>query len=194
VKEDVLEQIVDDYLNFNGYFTTHNIPFGPDREHEEYEAKLDAVPSDIDVIGVDPRRRGTSRVIVVTCKSWQGGFHADRLLAQLRGELKNPKRETWHLFRELWVPKWSQAFRQEVENRTGARRFVYRIAVTRLIGNADDWSSDEQIRDNLPGCPFGFIEMEEMWKTVLDGVTERPAPSEIGRLAQLLKASGVATA
>jgi len=25
MKEDVLEQIVDDYLQFKGYFTTHNV-------------------------------------------------------------------------------------------------------------------------------------------------------------------------
>jgi len=30
VKEDILEQIVDDYLQFNGYFTTHNVRFKPD--------------------------------------------------------------------------------------------------------------------------------------------------------------------
>jgi hypothetical protein len=29
VKEDVLEQIVDDYLQFEGYFTIHNVRFRP---------------------------------------------------------------------------------------------------------------------------------------------------------------------
>jgi hypothetical protein len=29
VKKDVLEQIVDDYLQLKGYFTTHNVRFGP---------------------------------------------------------------------------------------------------------------------------------------------------------------------
>jgi len=29
MKEDVLEQVVDDYLKFKGYFTTHNVRFGP---------------------------------------------------------------------------------------------------------------------------------------------------------------------
>lgn len=27
MKEDVLEQVVDDYLKFKGYFTTHNVTF-----------------------------------------------------------------------------------------------------------------------------------------------------------------------
>lgn len=192
MKEDVLEQIVDDYLNLQGYFTTHNVPFGPRKDHDEYEARNDSVASDIDVIGINPRRRGPKRVIVVTCKSWQPGFHAERLLAQLRGELKNPKRETWRHFRELWIPKWSEAFRHEVEYLTGVRRFHYRIAVTRLVGDADAWATDPTIAANLPGCPFGFLTMETMWKKMLETTTERPAPSEIGRLAQLLKASGVA--
>lgn len=36
MKEDVLEQIVDDYLQFNGYFTTHNVRFRPSSKHPEY--------------------------------------------------------------------------------------------------------------------------------------------------------------
>jgi hypothetical protein len=35
VKEDVLEQIVDDYLQFQGYFTTHNVRFRPRANHPE---------------------------------------------------------------------------------------------------------------------------------------------------------------
>lgn len=189
VKEDVLEQIVDDYLNFLGYFTIHNVPFHPDKGRADYDPKEDSVPSDIDVIGINPKKRGTDKVIAVTCKSWQGGFHAERLLGQLRGERKNPKREIWRHFRELSKPKWSEAFRQEIEERTGAKAFTYRIAVTRLIGDGSGWSSDEKIAENLPGCSVGFLKMEEMWKSILGGLTERPAPSELGRLAQLLKAA-----
>jgi hypothetical protein len=65
MKEDVLEQIVDDYLKFHGYFTAHNVPFRPRREHRQYDASQDAVPSDIDVVGIDPRRRGVRRVVVI---------------------------------------------------------------------------------------------------------------------------------
>ena len=129
----------------------------------------------------------------MTCKSWQGGFHAERLLDQLRGKRKNPKRETWRHFRELWVPKWSEAFRKEIELRSGAKTFTYKIAVTRLIGDSSGWSSDETIAANLPNCKIGFLEMEEMWKTILGKLTERPAASELGRLAQLLKAADLTT-
>lgn len=191
MKEDILEQVVEDYLQFQGYFTIHNVPFHPDRGHPDFCAKEDSVPSDIDVIGINPRKRGTERVIAVTCKSWQGGFHAERLLAQLRGERPNPRRERWRQFRELWVPKWSAAFRQQIEERTGATRFAYRIAVTQLKGDACGWHSEKRIAENLPDCSFGFLEMGEMWKEILAELTQRPAASELGRLAQLLKAAKV---
>ena len=29
MKEDILEQLVDDYLKFNGFFTLHNVKFQP---------------------------------------------------------------------------------------------------------------------------------------------------------------------
>ena len=76
----MLEQIVDDYLNFQGYFTIHNVPFHPDKLRSDYESREDSVPSDIDVVGFNPKKSGVERVLVVTCKSWQGGFHAERLL------------------------------------------------------------------------------------------------------------------
>ncbi len=33
MKEDVLEQVVDDYLKFKGSFTTHNVRFRPRPDH-----------------------------------------------------------------------------------------------------------------------------------------------------------------
>jgi hypothetical protein len=191
VKEDVLEQVVDDYLKFKGYFTTHNVRFKPDPEHPEFVRSQDSVASDVDVVGVDPRRTDLDRVIVVSCKSYQPGFDATSVLARLRGELANPKRETWRGFRELWIAKWSQAFRNKIAEITGASVFSYRIAVTRLRGDADAWADDETITTNLPGCSFGFLTLEEMWAEMLAELTTTPAASEIGRLAQLLKAAGL---
>jgi hypothetical protein len=90
MKEDVLEQIVDDYLQMQGYFTTHNVRFNPPRD-QCYVSQTDSVPSDIDVVGLHPRLTRAERVMVVSCKSWQSGFAASHILAQLRGEAKNPK-------------------------------------------------------------------------------------------------------
>lgn len=191
MKEDVLEQIVDDYLKFKGYFTIHNVGFRPSVDHPDYIASHDSVRSDVDVVGYHPRKHGIDRVFVVSCKAWQAGFDATGKLAELRGEKPNPKRETWRHFRELWRPKWSEAFRAAIAELTGEQNFTYRVAVTRLRGDADAWEADPTISANLAGCSIGFLTLEQMWGTMLDELTTTPAASEIGRLAQLLKAAGL---
>lgn len=118
MKEDVLEQVVDDYLQAQGYFTTHNVRFNPSKNHPDYVSRNDSVSSDVDVVGYHPRRTGPDRVMAVSCKSWQTGFGATRILAQLRGEAPNPKRPQELRFRELWLPKWSQGFRRRIEELT----------------------------------------------------------------------------
>ncbi len=190
MKEDVLEQIVDDYLQFMGYFTTHNVRFRPRAAHPDYVRTADSVRSDVDVVGFNPRLTGTDRVMVVTCKAWQAGFDASAKLKELKNEKPNPKRKTWHHFRELWVPKWAEAFRSAIEELTNEPVFSYRIAVTHLRGDADAWSSDPTIRQSLGKCTFGFLTLEEMWAKMLSELTTTPASSEMGRLAQLLKAAG----
>lgn len=193
MKEDVLEQVVEDWLHLDGWFTVHNVPFKPRKDRPDYVSQQDSVASDIDVLAIHPLRSGRERVIAVSCKSWQAGFDATAKLAELRGEKKNPKRETWRHFRELWVPKWSEGFCDAVEERTGQREFTYRVAVTKLKGDHNAWGSDPTITANLPGCDVGFVTFDEMWARVMEpdatGST-KPAPSEIGRLAQLLRAAG----
>jgi hypothetical protein len=51
-------------------------------------------------------------------------------LAQLRGESKSPKRPRWLSFRELWSPKWADAFIRENETVTGGTEFTYYLAIT----------------------------------------------------------------
>lgn len=191
MKEDVLEQIVDDYLKFQGYFTIHNVGFKPRSDHGDFVGSQDSVPSDVDVVGYHPGKPGVDRVVVVSCKAWQPGFDATAKLAELRGEKKNPKRETWRQFRELWIPKWSEAFRATISGLTGETNFSYRIAVTSLKGDGSAWETDPTIATNLSGCPIGFLPLQEMWAEMLKELTTTPAASQIGRLAQLLKAAGL---
>lgn len=194
MKEDVLEQIVDDYLQFNGYFTKHNIPFKPSTSHPEHNPDLDRVPSDVDVVAINPKENGPARVVVVSCKSWQTGFNPRKKLAELREGAGPKRRPTWQHFRELWIPKWSEAFRSEINGLTGQDTFHYRIAVTRFQGDdpekwAAEWGRDSVIQENLRGCDIGFLTLKEMWNNMLAELQQRPAASEIGRLAQLLKAA-----
>ena len=196
MKEDVLEQIVDDYLQFKGYFTIHNVRFKPYHGHEDYVPDQDRVSSDVDVVGYRPIGPTNDRVIVVSCKSWQTGFNPRRKLTELREDAGPRKRHTWRHFRELWIPKWSEAFRGEISRLTGEETFSYRIAVTRFQGDdsetwATSWAEDPTIKVNLPGCSVGFLTLEEMWGTMLNELKRTPAASEMGRLAQLLKAAGL---
>ena len=114
-------------------------------------------------------------------RSWPSSEATGRAPSERRGDT----------FRELWVPKWSEAFRSSIEELTGQSKFNYRIAVTRLRGDSEAWSADPTIKQNLPGCSVGFLTLEEMWATMLAEVTTTPAASEMGRLAQLLKAAGL---
>jgi len=175
------------------------VRFKPRTDHPEFVGDRDRVPSDVDVVGYHPRKPGVDKVIVVTCKSWQTGFNPRKKLSELREGTGPRKRPTWHHFRELWVPKWGEAFRRAVEDLTGESAFTYRIAVTHLQGEdsirwKDAWGDDPTIKENLPGCSIGFLTLEEMWKELLGKLTRTPAASEIGRLAQLLKAAGLTAA
>lgn len=46
---------------------------------------------------------------------------------------------------------------------------------------------------HLAGCDFSFLTMQEMWGYLQEQLTTTPASSEIGRLAQLLKAGRIGT-
>lgn len=58
MKEDVLEQIVEDYLQFKGYFTAHNARFRPASEHPMFDRRQDSVRSDVDVVAFHPTKQG----------------------------------------------------------------------------------------------------------------------------------------
>lgn len=74
MKEDILEQLVDEYLMHEGYFTMHNVNFKPLSSHSDFISNQDSVASDIDVIAINPKLKGPERTIAVSCKSWQEGF------------------------------------------------------------------------------------------------------------------------
>src|SRR5450830_621413 len=151
MKEDILEQLGEDYLQACGYFTRHNIKFQPSKIHADFVSRDDCVSSDIDVIGVNPRLKGVNRVWVVSCKSWQGGFNIRSKLVELKENKVRSGRQSWKGFRELMVPKWSDAFCEAVARETGSAAFTYITAVTKFRGNKADWESNWQFRASLRG-------------------------------------------
>ena len=183
---DILEQIVDDYFRDLGYFTQHNVPYRPD--------DFKSMHSDIDVIAINPRKKGLERVVVISCKSWQSGFDIDGLIRDLKERpsvvINGKTREK--LFREIAMPKWSKALIDEVKKRTGQKKFIFYIAVTHIKkGEREKWENFPQFKRNLPGCKIKLVTLIEMIKFLQSKLVKHPNHSELGRLLQLIKASGL---
>lgn len=190
MKEDILERLVDDYLMFNGFFTIHNLKFLPSATDPEYVKNKDSVASDIDVVGFHPRREGADRIWVVSCKSWQGGFDPVARIAAIEANKIQYGRAAWKSFRELVKKKWADALITEIEKLTGSTKFTYVTAVTKLRGDASVWQEHKPFRDNLRGNPIKILALQDMLSDLYKKTNTTVASSEVGRLLQVIKASG----
>jgi len=191
--EDVLEQVVDDWLRRFGYFTRTNVTFGPRRGDADHDSRLHNQGSDLDVLAVNPREHGPRRVLAVSCKAMQQGFAPNKWLEHADKDAKyNGKLARKHL-RELWDPVWAEALRRQVEELCGTRCFTYVLAVTALgRGGTTDttcWQEHPIVGANLAGNPAEVWTFARMWADLRANVTETIEPSHVGRLAQLLKAA-----
>lgn len=192
MKEDILEQLVDEYLMHKGYFTMHNVKFKPSKNHPEFVSRADSVTSDIDVLAIHPVLTGPERVIAVSCKSWQQGFNPGYWLSCIASEKEvGPRRKAWQYFRELCSPKWSEAFVSTIEGATGSREFTYWTAVTRLLNPSSraDWEGNPQFRSAIGNNPIKLVSFADMLDEVWDQLSTTLAATELGRMVQLMKAS-----
>jgi len=190
-KEDILEQLVEEYLLHDGYFVQHNIKYRPRETHPDFDKKLDSNHSDIDVLGVHPIRKGRDRVIAVSCKSWQGGFNPKSEIEALTANKIRSGRERWKTFRELIKPKWSEAFIDAVVAATGSSRFIYVTAVTRIDGDKSLWEQHRPFIEAIGENQIRMIDMREIITSVLPKLTTTVANTSIGRMLQLMKAAGI---
>jgi hypothetical protein len=190
MKEDILEQLVDDYLMFNGFFTIHNVKFLPSATDPEYVKNKDSVASDIDIVGFHPLREGAERIWVVSCKSWQGGLDPAARIVAIKGTKKLAGREAWKSFRELVKKKWADGLIAQIERLTGSTQFTYVTAVTKLTGDPAVWQYHKSFRDNLRGNPIKVLTLQEMLSDLYKKTNTTVASSEVGRLLQVIKASG----
>ncbi|MFA5055588.1 MAG: hypothetical protein WC562_05380 [Dehalococcoidia bacterium] len=192
MKEDILEQIVDDYLNLRGYFTLSNVKYKPSPKDPEYDSKLDSVNSDIDVIGFKPGETGPKSVYVVSCKSMQNGFWAEWECEAISNKKIAGGRERWKAYRELANDKWARALKRKVKNLTGSSDFTYVIACTRWRDpeNAKCWIDNKEFKKRLTRN-IEIWTLEEMFKYIYNTSTTTPANSDIGRLIQVLKAAKI---
>jgi len=190
-KEDILEQIVEEYLVHKGYFVQHNLKFLPRRDHPDFISNQDSNHSDIDVIGYHPKIEGDRKVLVVSCKSWQQGFNPASEIDAIINNKKRRGRMAWQAFRELTVPKWSEAFVKAVKDATGEDRFTYVTAVTKISGNNSDWETHQPFRDAIGGNPVTILTFREMVTEIQAELTTTLAATEVGRMLQLFTAANM---
>jgi hypothetical protein len=151
----------------------------------------DSNHSDIDVIGFHPTRSGPERVKVVSCKSWQGGFDASAEIRNIEQHKVVRGREAWKSFRELVVPKWSEAFLAAIQTATGQQEFTYITAVTKLVGSKSTWETNPTFIQSLGGNPIRILDLREMLNSISPSLSTTLAGTEVGRMLQLFKAAGI---
>jgi len=200
MKEDILEQLVEDYFQRRGYLTLHNVKFRPRKNHPDFNKNADSVPSDIDILGYNPHKRGTRRVVAVSCKSWQSGFRAKWHIQKIESELKKLKEEKqmpghakWKYFRELTVNKWSEAFMDKIKEITGTDKFTYYLAVTQMKGDQEKeteaWQNHKRFKKALKDNPIEILTAQEILNKLWASTETTMEGTEIGRLLQVIKAS-----
>jgi hypothetical protein len=190
-KEDILEQIVEEYLIHEGFFVQRNVKYKPDPSRPDYNPKSDSVHSDIDVLGIHPRRSAAEAVFAINIKSWQGGFDFKKAIDEIEQNKVIARRESRLRYRELAIPKWSSAFIAAVESRTGRREFTHVLAVTLPKGDPKVWENHEAFRVAMSGNPLRVLTLKEMVERIEPGLTKTPAATDIGRTLQLFRAAGL---
>ncbi len=190
-KEDILEQIVEEYLLHLGYFARHNIKFLLRPDHPDYIGNQHSNHRDIDVLAYHPSRSGHERVIAVSCKSWQGGFNPASELRHIELGQVVRGREAWKSFRELIVPIWADAFTSKIRSETGHEEFTYILAVTHVVGSKEPWEGNANFREKLGGNPIRVLDLREMLGSIAPGLGTTLASTEVGRMLQLFAAAGI---
>jgi hypothetical protein len=190
-KEDILEQVVEEYLIHKGYFVRHNIKYLPRKDDPDFIKNQDSNHRDIDVLAYNPKLEGVDRVWAVSCKSWQFGFNPETELRNIREQKIIRGREAWKSFRELTKPKWSESFVEAVKLATNSEQFTYVLAVARLNGDRKIWETAPEFVNALKGNPIIIKTFREIVSEIFPEISTTLVVTEVGRMLQMFKASGI---
>jgi hypothetical protein len=190
-KEDILEQIVEEYLIHQGYFIQRNIKYRPDRSDPEYLSKRDSVHSDIDVLAFNPCKPPDTQVLAFNIKSYQNGFDFEAVIKQIETNRVVRGREAILGFRELCIPRWSRAFLNAVRSRTNVEKFTYVLAVTLPKGDPSVWINHHSFIEAMDGNNLQVLSLRQMIETIEPQLTTTLAATDIGRTLQLFRAAGL---
>jgi hypothetical protein len=205
MKEDILEQIVEDWqLSQKGCFVKHNIKFRPDPESEDYDSQKDSVNSDIDILSININ--DNNKVSVFNCKSWQKGFNIKYFYENLMvDEIITYNlihgHKTIKYFREFVINKWRKAFIKAIFEETKSKKFTYYVVCTKIINNKNNekelFEKSEIIKNSFYSdgaeIEIKIITLAELiydFKRRIDKkITNYTESTEVGRLLQLIEAS-----
>ncbi len=189
VKEDILEQIVEDYLRMKGYLTLTNVKYRPEPSDPQYIKKSDCVYSDIDIIGFNPKvRQSPVKVIAVNCRSWQGGFRPEWEIENIKKNKIISGRESRLRWREFAIEKWALALKRKIKEITDISTFTYAIAAIAVVGDIQTWISNDRFKKML--TPYlKVITLKDIFDEINSEMSTTPAPSDVGRLIQVLKSA-----
>ena len=190
-KEDILEQLIEEFLIHQGYFVRHNVKYLPSKHHADYVQNQDSNHSDIDVLGYNPLASGCDRVWAVSCKSWQFGFNPTKELSYIEQNKTVRGKPAWKAFREVTSDKWAEGFRQAIFRATGEQQFTCVLAVAKLTGDKSIWERHSRFIERLCGNPIKIITFSEVIGTIYPHLNTTLASSEVGRMLQMFKASGI---
>lgn len=188
-KEDILEQIAEEYFASKGFFVQHNVKFKPRADHPDFVVTQDSNHSDIDVLALHPTKQGPDGVVAVSCKSWQAGFNPQREIDAIMNNKIIAGRERWRFFRELCEPKWSEAFVAKVRKMTGREKFTHVTAVARIRGDRAIWENHQPFQQEMRGNPVKLITFRDMLRDIEASLTTTVASTEVGRMIQMFRAA-----
>lgn len=202
MKEDILEQIGDDWLNqMTSVFVKSNLKYKPLPSDMDYVKNKDNIPSDIDLLAVSFSDIET--VTVINCKSWMDGFDFKSFHNHLNDLSKHDKnysgKRYWKHFRELISPKWHRAFIQRIKQENPNFKKLKYIILTIKAKNKTsvvDWMLNPIITKNFNESEIELLcieskeihELIDEIKTEVGGYAEN---SDFCRTLQLLRVGNI---
>jgi len=105
--------------------------------------------------------------------------------------LLRPDNKAWQSFRELCVPKWSEAFVKAVTDATGVDQFTYVLAVVRINGDKSIWERRQSFSEVIGGNPLRIITFEEMVTEIYQNLGTTLAATEVGRMLQMFRVARI---
>ena len=134
-------------------------------------------------------RNSIDQTLVVSCKSGKRDRSEETDYTDEQNKLFRDEKHG-NRSRELVRKKWDDGLITKIESLTGYPQFTYVTAVTKLKGDAGVWQVSLPFRNNLRGNPIKILTLQEMLSDFYDKTDTTVASSEVGRLLQVIKASG----